>query len=129
MAGFVKIFSSILDSTVWDCDNPTRIVWITLLAMADSKGRVTAAITGIARRARVSLDEAKSALDVLASPDEHSMNKENEGRRIEIHDRGVNILNYRFYRELLGNGGDRNEYQRVKQAEYREKKKQTKEKK
>ena len=37
---FTKLFSSITASTVWVEDSDTRVVWITLLAMADKKGRV-----------------------------------------------------------------------------------------
>ena len=50
---FVKVHSSILDSSVWLEDDRTRIVWFTLMAMADRDGRVEASVPGLANRARV----------------------------------------------------------------------------
>ena len=42
MPGYTKLFNSILASTIWRADDKTRIVWITLLAMADKHGIVEA---------------------------------------------------------------------------------------
>jgi hypothetical protein len=97
--GFVKLFSTILDSSIWGYDVETRIVWITLLAMADSKGRVRAAVPGIANRARVSMEATQKALDLFQEPDEHSRSSEYEGRRIVKDDRDWVILNFEEHRE------------------------------
>ena len=45
MNGFTKLFQSILTSSVWSEDNETRIVWITMLALADQNGSVSATQT------------------------------------------------------------------------------------
>ena len=37
---FVKLHGSILDSSVWGESKATRLVWITMLAMADGEGTV-----------------------------------------------------------------------------------------
>ena len=57
MTGYTKLFSSILASTIWDEDAPTRLVWITLLAMSDKNRTVEGSIPGLAHQARVSLAE------------------------------------------------------------------------
>lgn len=96
--GFVKLYSSILDSSVWDCDAETRIVWITLLAMADADGRVHAAIPGIASRARVSIEATQKALELFQSPDPYSRNDKHGGRRIIKDGRDWMLLNFAEHR-------------------------------
>jgi hypothetical protein len=97
--GFTKLFSSITDSSVWMEDSDTRIVWVTLLAMADADGYVGASIPGIASRARVPLDVTERALERFQQPDKYSRTKEHEGRRIAEAERGWLILNHGAYRE------------------------------
>jgi hypothetical protein len=98
--GFVKLYGTILDSSIWSEDPYTRLVWITMLAMADAEGFVEAAVPGLARRANVPLDACEAALVRLQAPDPYSKSPENEGRRIEALERGWRILNYLAYREL-----------------------------
>ena len=79
-----KIFHKILDSSVWLETTPTRIVWITLLAAMDQDGFAHfSAVENLAARARVTLDEAKGAVECFLAPDPNSANPANEGRRIE----------------------------------------------
>ena len=118
MSGYTKLFSSILASTIWKQSNPTRIVWITMLAMADKDGVVEASVPGLADMARVSIDDAVEALKNLESPDEWSRTKEHEGRRIEPIDGGWIILNHAKYRNKI-NADERREYLRIKQRESR----------
>lgn len=98
--GFVKLYGTILDSSVWSEDAFTRLVWITMLAMADAEGFVEAAIPGLARRANVPIEDCEAALARLEAPDPYSKSTENEGRRIKRAERGWIILNYKHYREL-----------------------------
>ena len=123
MSGYTKLFNSILASTIWRADNVTRIVWITLLAMADRHGIAEGSIPGIADLARVSVKECRKAIGILAAPDEDSRSKEHAGRRIAAIDGGFQILNHAKYRARLS-ADERREYQRVKQAEYRKVRKQ-----
>ena len=97
---FTKLFSSITESTVWCEPSSTRIVWITMLAMADSHGRVWASIPGLANRARVSIDECEAALQTFFAPDPYSRTPDNEGRRIEAIDGGWRLLNHGKYRAI-----------------------------
>jgi len=101
MAGYAKLFSSIVHSTIWREPMPTRVVWITMLALADKNGRVEASIPGLADVSRVTITECEDALFTLRQPDPYSRSKEFEGRRIEQIDGGWLVLNYSKYRDLL----------------------------
>jgi hypothetical protein len=97
---YTKLFSSITESTIW-CESPeTKVVWVTMLAMADRHGRVWASKPGLANRAQISVKKTILALDRFLSPDEHSRTTDNEGRRIEPIDGGWRLLNHSKYREL-----------------------------
>jgi len=115
---YTKLFSSITDSTIWQAPDATRLVWITMLAMADKEGYVGASIPGLANRARVSLDDCLAALDCLLAPDKWSRTEDFEGRRIECADGGWNLLNYTKYRTIR-NEDDRREQSRVAMAKLR----------
>jgi hypothetical protein len=97
---FTKLFSSITESTVWCEPAHTRLVWITMLAMADRKGRVWASIPGLANRARVPMEDAEKAIATFLSPDKHSRTPDHEGRRIEPIDGGWQLLNHAKYRDM-----------------------------
>ena len=100
MSGFVKLYGSILDSSIWGEPAGTRLVWITMLAMADEHGQIVASSGGLARRANVTREELDDAIRVLSSPDPDSKSPEFEGRRIEKIDGGWAILNHRKYRDM-----------------------------
>ncbi len=97
---FTKLFSSITESTIWTENSETRLVWITMLAMADSRGRVWASIPGLANRARVTIEHVESALEKFLGPDKYSRTPDNEGRRIEVIDGGWRLLNHAKYRAI-----------------------------
>jgi hypothetical protein len=101
MSGFVKIYESILDSSIWSESAGTRLVWITMLAMADKNGVVEASVGGLARRAQVSREECEKALEVLSAPDPDDKSGVDEGRRIQpVPGRGWHITNHAAYREI-----------------------------
>jgi hypothetical protein len=100
MTGYTKLFGSIVASTIWREAKETKIVWITMLALADQYGIVSASIPGLADLSKVTIEECEASLAKLMSPDPYSRSKENEGRRIEEVDGGWRILNYVKYRQL-----------------------------
>lgn len=116
--GFVLLWSTILDSSVWMLDCPTRLVWITMLAMKGEDGVVKASVPGLAHRARVALHECRAALDVLMAPDPDSTTKTDEGRRIKETVGGWSIINHEMYRY---SSEERRLYWRKKKAEQRQK--------
>lgn len=117
---YTKLFSSITESTVWAEPLATRVVWITMLAMADRHGRVWAAVPGLANRARVTIDETEAALARFMAPDRYSRTPDNEGRRIEPIDGGWRLLNHAKYREMRDEE-ERREYKRAWDREHRSK--------
>lgn len=125
MSGFTKLFSSIVASSIWCEDDKTRIVWITMLALADRNGIVEAALPGLANAARVSVEECRMAVKKFQQPDPDSRSTALDGRRVEKIEGGWKLLNYERYRKKLS-AEDRREYKAVKQAEYRQKKKRRK---
>jgi hypothetical protein len=115
---FTKLFSSITDSSIWSEDSDTKVVWVTLLAMADSKGRISAAIPGVSKRSGVNLKKTEEALIKFESPDKYSRSTDFEGRRIAKIDGGWQLLNYEKYREMR-NDSERKEYIKEYMREYR----------
>lgn len=116
---FTKLSESIVASTVWGYDSDTRVVWVTMLAIADATGVVRASVPGLARLAVVSVEAARKALDIFLSPDPDSRDKSNEGRRIEVIDGGWLILNYLKYRNYRDDDARRlhnREYQKKSRA-------------
>lgn len=97
-----KIFTKILDSSIWSASESTRIVWVTFIAAMDETGMVHfAGVDNVANRARVPLDRAKLAIEELERPDPDSSDPENEGRRIERVPGGWIVMNASKYRALV----------------------------
>lgn len=120
---YTKLFSSITESTVWGESYATRIVWVTMLAMADAKGAVYGSVPGLARRANVTLQEVEQALAAFMAPDAYSRTKDEDGRRIEEIDGGWRLINHAKY-SAVRNAEERREYKRKWDQEHRGKGKQ-----
>lgn len=115
---FTKLHASILNSSVWGLDDSIRIVWVTLLAMADANGEVKTSLSGLAHQARKTVEEAQHAVAVLSGPDPDSSRADHSGRRIEKIDGGWRLLNHAFYREL-GMSESQREYWRLQKLNQR----------
>ena len=99
MDGYCKLHSKIITSSIWSEPDHVRILWITLLAAADGSGHVEGSVGGLAHMARISADQCRDALAVLAGPDEDS-GDETTGERIRKVAPGVwEIINHGHYRE------------------------------
>ncbi len=101
MSGYAKLFSEIVDSSIWDEDSDTCKVWITLLALADQDGYVRGSEGWLAGKSRVSLGKCVLALRKFKEPDIRSRTPDNEGKRIEQLSDGWLILNYIAFRDKL----------------------------
>lgn len=119
MTGYTKLFGSLVTSSVWAEPHHVRIVWVTMLAVANRDGVVEASVPGLANLARVTLGECEEALQVFRSPDPYSRTKAFEGRRIEDADGGWRLLNHDSYRHKLSA-----EEQREKAAERQRRKRE-----
>ncbi len=116
---YTKLFHKILASSIWDEDDKTRIVWITMLAMTDELGDIIATPNKVARDARVDLESCLAALDKFMAPDPNSTSPEHEGRRLERIDGGWKMLNHGKYLKMM-DLEHRRAYNRKKQAEFRQ---------
>lgn len=120
-----KLFTKILDSSIWLEDHATVRVWVTLLASMDETGMCQyASGLNLARRANVTTEEAAAAVKVLEAPDPHSSDPDHEGRRIERTRGGWIVLNAPKYRALV----TRKESMRLaaeRQQRYRDRKKKS----
>jgi hypothetical protein len=123
MSGFAKLHNSLLTSTIWREDPPTKVCWVTLLALADRDGVVEATIPGLAAIANISIEETESAIQKFLSPDKYSRTSDNEGRRIEVIDGGWRLINYEKYREKMS-PEDMRERDRLRKQRYRDRQKQ-----
>lgn len=121
MNGFALLWSKILDSSLWITGSKeTRLLWVAMLAMKDWEGKIQASIVGLADRAKISLDECKSSLEELMSPDPNDTSGVDEGRRIRQIPGGWQIINHDLYRFSTE---AKRETWRAQQAAYRAKKK------
>lgn len=100
--GFVKIYGNrLLRSSVWlKEDAPTRVLWITMLALADARGFVDGPLLSLADAAKISREECEAGLARLIAPDSDSRTKRHDGRRIRPLRTGWQILNYVKHREM-----------------------------
>jgi hypothetical protein len=120
-AMYNRLFTKILDSSIWLEKDVTRIVWITMLAAMDEDGFCAFSCEeNLARRANVPLEGLQEALKVLQSPDRFNREDEFQGRRIERVENGWTVLKARYYRDLLTREIAR-EKTRIRVAEWRAK--------
>ena len=58
-----KLFTKILDSSIWLAPDTQRLVWITLVAAMDEEGIASfACVENLASRARVSVEDTAKAI-------------------------------------------------------------------
>lgn len=120
MAGWTKLFSSIVTSSIWCEDDKTFRVWVALLALSDQEGIVEGSVPGLANLCRLTPAEMRAAIEKLSSPDPDSRSPEFEGRRIEKIEGGWKLLNYEKYRQKAVAGeGSRAPYYREYRARKR----------
>jgi hypothetical protein len=94
-----RLFTKILDSSIWLESDATRIVWITLLAAMDEDGYAPfSAKENLARRANVKMDALEKAITILNRPTSTFRRRrwaQGESRRRLV------LLKAPYYRTLL----------------------------
>jgi hypothetical protein len=95
---FVKIHGVILRSSIWTLPLHVRIVWITLLTLADADGLVEASVGGLSIQAQVTREQCQESIDLFLGPDDDSRDG-TTGERIEKVPGGWLVLNHGEYRE------------------------------
>jgi len=107
-------------SSIWCCEpDHVRILWITMLALAEDDGYVGASLPGLAQAARLTIDQVKDALERLQKPDPDSRSLENDGQRVFPDDRGWVLPGVPRYRQLVKTERQR-ELAAERQARFRE---------
>lgn len=101
VSGYCKLFSDIVESSIWEDTPETKVVWITMLALADRDGYIRGSPGWLAAKSRVTKEQCLIALAEFQSPDPRSRTPDNEGRRIEELEDGWLVLNYISFRERL----------------------------
>jgi hypothetical protein len=97
-----KIFTKILDSSIWLEPIATRVVWLTFIAAMDENGFAQfASPANLAHRAIVPLEDTIKALATLEGPDPNSSDKDHDGRRLERVPGGWMVLNSKKYRDMV----------------------------
>lgn len=98
-----KLFTKILDSSIWLEPDHVRLVWITFLAVMDQDGYVQlAAIGNVAARARLTDELAADAIKRLESPDPINPGQPDEGRRIHrVEGGGWMVLSAKKYSSIV----------------------------
>src|SRR5258706_9424753 len=97
-----KLFTKILDSSIWLAPDPHRLVFITLLAAMDEDAHAHfACVENLAARARVSIEDTRGAVQAFEAPDPFGPDQEFDGRRIERVPGGWLLLNGAKYRGLV----------------------------
>ena len=103
MSGYTKLFSEIVDSSIWREPSDICKVWITLLALSDADGYIRGSPGWLAGKAHVSLATCEEALGKFQHPDHESRTPDNDGKRIDRLEDGWLILNYLEFRDRLSN--------------------------
>ena len=118
MTGYTKLFSSILMSSIWEESMETRLVWVTMLALADQHGHVDGTVKSLARVSRVTIEQCQSALDCLLGPDGDDRSGVLDGRRLVPEQGGWGIVNHGTYRNKMS-ADDRRERDRIRKRNAR----------
>ena len=120
---YAKLFTSIYQGTLRG-DTHGLVVFTNLLAHADADGWVDIHPKVIAEEVGLSIEQVRTALSALESPDPESRSPEEEGRRIvrldEHRDWGWRIVNHAKYRAIRSEE-ERREQNRLAQQRWREK--------
>lgn len=115
--GFTKLDEGIVFSSIMGEDDSVFRVWIVILATCKSNGISPISPVFLSAITKKPINEIERCLNILESPDTNSRTKEYDGRRIQIVDGGIQVLNYHKYREQTSS-----DFHREKMRRYRDKK-------
>lgn len=101
MEHFVPMSADIVESSLWDEDDSTIKIFMTMLAKKGPDHIIRKNTYQIAFWARKTEEEVKRALRILSEPDKRRMDQEFEGRRIRKVADGWLILNGAKYQKLM----------------------------
>jgi hypothetical protein len=97
---FVKLYGSIILSSVWTEPDHVFKTWIAMLVLADKDGYVAGTIPGLAQLTGKALEQTEEAIERFKAPDKYSRSKNDDGRRIREVEGGWLVINIQKYREF-----------------------------
>lgn len=98
--GFVKLYGSIVDSSVWQQPLHVRVLWVSMLALAKKTGIVRAGtVSRLAQLANLTQEETEQAITVLEAPDPDSAKDGDDGTRVRREQGYWQVLNHGRYRD------------------------------
>lgn len=107
---YTRIFASLWDGSIMEEAVETRWLFLTMLTIADADrtGVVDMPIQALARRAAMTEEQVRAALEALKAPDPRSSSPDEDGRRIipmprpaPFTERGWIIVNWEKYRNII----------------------------
>jgi hypothetical protein len=102
MPSYTKLFGSLVRSSVWSgTPKYVKVLWITLLALADKHGEVHSSIPGLMKEAELRQEEVEAALEYFMRPDPMSTTPDEEGRRLKKILDGWFVVTHEKYRRML----------------------------
>lgn len=102
MRTWFPLWSTCVDSSIWDEPDYVVKVFLTMMALKDADHIVRLNAFQLGKRARKSEQEVLDALKVLSSPDTRRVEQQEfEGRRIRAVEDGWLVLNGEKYRAMV----------------------------
>lgn len=95
------LFSSVVESSLWDEPLHVRVLFMTLLALKEQDQVVRKNEYQLRRAANIEGVQVAEALKILSRPDRKRPNQEHEGRRIKEVADGWLILNGELYEKQM----------------------------
>jgi len=102
-----KLQRRLFDSSIWEEALEVRIVWITLVGLAQlpenrkhGHGAVVITRGNLARKAFVTAEQLEHALARLTAPDPTSRTRSDDGRRVKVLENGYEIVNFALHHDV-----------------------------
>lgn len=99
--GYTPVFNSVFDGTLYG-KWPESAVWLTMLALCDSRGQIDKSYEAIAGQTGWPMELLKEGIAALMSPDPRSRSPAEDGRRLVLIDParewGWRVVNVQLYR-------------------------------
>jgi hypothetical protein len=95
----VGIDKSTLYQPLWQRPTAVRVLWMTLLFLADDDGFIDASLPALAKYSGLTLDQVRESLDVLLGPEPYADDlRAYQGRQISEVDRGWRLNAHERFR-------------------------------
>jgi hypothetical protein len=101
MPHYTKLWSMIIESTLWREPNDLIVLWIAILAKKDRNHVVYSTIPALASAAKITNEKCAEYIKQLESPDKWSATQDDDGRRLRRVEGGWLVINGAKYQNFL----------------------------